>query len=139
MDKALEDLVWRRAGGACEYCLTPQAIEELSAEIDHVIAEMHGGKTISSNLALSCLWCNRHKGSNLSGIDPMTGRHAPLFHPRKHSWDYHFKWNGARILGRTPIGRTTVRVLQINAPLRVMLREELIVAGMLNLGGKPRR
>ncbi len=31
----------------------PQIYDELPFEIDHVIAEQHGGKTVASNLALS--------------------------------------------------------------------------------------
>jgi hypothetical protein len=130
MNRTLEELVWRRAGGCCEYCRTPQEFEDLPAEIDHVIAEVHGGRTAASNLALSCLHCNRHKGPNLSGIDPQTRLLSRLFHPRRHSWPYHFRWDGARLRGRTTIGRTTIRVLKINAPLRVVLREELMAAGL---------
>jgi hypothetical protein len=104
----------------------------LKTEIDHIIAEVHGGRTSASNLALSCLYCNRHKGPNLSGIDPQTRLHSRLFHPRRHSWAYHFRWDGARLRGRTAIGRTTIRVLRINAPLRVGLREELMAAGLFN-------
>jgi hypothetical protein len=133
MDRKLEQMVWRRASRSCEYCRMPQDFEELPAEIDHVIAQVHGGRTVASNLALSCLWCNRHKGPNLSGIDPQTGRHTKLFHPRRHVWSYHFRWEGAKLRGRTAIGRTTIRVLQINARLRVLLREELITAGLIIL------
>ena len=105
--------------GCCEYCRTPQDVEDLPAEIDHIIAEVHGGRTAASNLALSCLHCSRHKGPNLSGIDPRTGLLSRLFHPHRHSWSYHFRWDGAS--GRTAIGRTTIRVLRINVPLRVVL------------------
>src|SRR5207248_11129674 len=106
------------------------------SEIDHIIAEVHGGRTAASNLALSCLHCNRHKGPNLSGIDPQTRLLTRLFHPRRHSWSYHFRWDGARLRGRTAIGRTTIRVLRIDAPLRVMLREELIAAGLFSRPGR---
>lgn len=53
MDKQLEKQVISRARNCCEYCLTPQQYEDLPAEIDHIIAEVHGGPTIASNLALS--------------------------------------------------------------------------------------
>jgi len=131
MERALEELVWRRASDCCEYCLTPQQYEEAPAEIDHIIAAVHGGRTLVSNLAISCLWCNRHKGTNLAGIDPKTRLLTRLFHPRRHSWPHHFRWEGAYLRGRTAIGRTTIRVLNMNALLRVMLREELIAAGLL--------
>jgi 5-methylcytosine-specific restriction endonuclease McrA len=61
MDRLLEELIWRRAGGCCEYCRTPQEVEDLPAEIDHILAEVHGGRLTASNLALFCLHCNRHK------------------------------------------------------------------------------
>jgi hypothetical protein len=131
MEHALEELVWRRAGDCCEYCLIPQQCEESAAEIDHIIAAVHGGRTLASNLALSCLWCNRHKGTNLAGIDPKTRLLTRLFHPRRHSWPHHFRREGAYLRGRTGIGRTTIRVLNMNALLRVMFREELIAAGLL--------
>jgi hypothetical protein len=62
MDPDLEELVWSRAGSVCEYCRMPQALDELPFEVDHLIARVHGGKTIASNLALSCFPCNRFKG-----------------------------------------------------------------------------
>jgi hypothetical protein len=132
MDALLAELVRQRAHGRCEYCRTPLEFEEFTPEIDHVIAEVHGGRTVVSNLAVSCLSCNRHKGTNLSGIDPLTRRHARLFHPRRHTWSYHFRWDGAALRGRTAIGRTTVRVLKINDRLRVMLREELMADGLFD-------
>lgn len=70
--------------------------------------------------------CNRFKGPNLSGIDPKTGHLTKPFHLRRHRWSYHFRGEGALLRGRTAIGRTTVRVLKINSPLRVTLREELM-------------
>ena len=50
MDRDLQDLIWSRAGAACEYCRMPQPFDELPFEIDHVVASTHGGKTISGNL-----------------------------------------------------------------------------------------
>jgi hypothetical protein len=32
-----------------------------------------------------------------------------LYHPRRHKWDYHFCFDGARLIGRTAIGRTTLK------------------------------
>jgi hypothetical protein len=55
-------------------------------EIDHLIARKHGGKTIAGNLAVSCIYCNAHKGPNISGIDPKTGKLTRLYHPRRHKW-----------------------------------------------------
>lgn len=129
MERSLERLVWQRAHNACEYCRIAQRDDDLTFEIDHIIASTHGGRTVASNLALSCFWCNRYKGTNLAGIDPLTGRHTKLFHPRRHSWSRHFEWDGPRLIGRTAIGRATIRVLSSNHPLRVRLRSELIHEG----------
>ena len=54
MDLDLEELVWSRAGAVCEYCRMPQRFDDLPFEIDHVVANSHGGKTAAGNLALSC-------------------------------------------------------------------------------------
>jgi hypothetical protein len=54
----------------------------------------------------------------------------PLFNPRRHKWNRHFRWKGPLLLGRTPIGRVTIQVLAINEALRVALREELIAEGL---------
>jgi hypothetical protein len=129
MDRALEQRVWQRAGRLCEYCRMPQRYDEAPFEVEHVIAKQHGGKTVDSNLALACFSCNRHKGPNIAGIDATTRKLTPLFHPRRHKWERHFRWQGPILVGRTAIGRTTVAVLAINAPLRVRLREELIDEG----------
>lgn len=130
MQRRLIQLVRRRAGFCCEYCRTPQRFDELPFEIDHIIASQHGGPTVESNLALSCFVCNRNKGPNLAGIDPQSGRISRLFHPRRHQWNRHFVWEGARLRGRTPIGRATIVVLRINEHLRVWLREELMREGV---------
>ena len=71
MDRNLERLVWSRAGACCEYCRIPQQHDVPTFEIDHIIPRKHLGATVASNLALSCFHCNRYKGSNLSGRDPV--------------------------------------------------------------------
>ena len=47
-----------------------------------------------------------------------------LFHPRTDQWEDHFRRVGDQILGLTDIGRTTVFLLQMNAPHRAELRME---------------
>ncbi len=132
MDESLIEAVLRRAGYACEYCLLPQSLHPGSYEVEHVIPKQHGGRTVLSNLACSCLHYNRHKGPNLSGIDRVTSRTklVRLFNPRRHKWARHFLWDGPLLVGRTPIGRVTVQVLAMNDPLRVALRQELIEEGL---------
>jgi hypothetical protein len=130
MDAALRRLVWRRADGRCEYCQIPQAADDATFEIDHIVAEKHHGPTAARNLCLSCFYCNSFKGSDLTGLDPKTRRITPLFHPRRHKWSKHFRWQGAYLIGRTAIGRTTVNLLHINDEYRVELRALLIAEGI---------
>ena len=42
MNNSLAEFVWERAHHCCEYCRMPQRYDELSFEIDHVVAEQHG-------------------------------------------------------------------------------------------------
>jgi hypothetical protein len=129
MDGALQALVRQRSGGRCEYCGLPEQFSSTPFEIDHVIAEQHGGKTTPGNLAQACFACNHHKGPNLAGIDPKTRRKVWLFHPRRHKWTKHFRWDGPTLLGRTAIGRATIAVLAINLAYRVAQRAALIDEG----------
>jgi hypothetical protein len=128
--------VRERAGHACEYCRLPAQdhpgeffVEAVAFEIEHIIPRQHRGRTTLRNLAYSCLRCNKSKGPNLAGLDPHSGKLTPLFHPRRHKWTYHFRLEGPYIVGRTPIGRVTVYVLNMNHPLRVELRHQLIEEG----------
>lgn len=130
MDRALEELVWQRAEGRCEYCQVSQEQDELTFEIDHVIARKHRGPTRAGNLCLACFACNNHKGSNISGYDIVTRMVIPLFNPRRHKWRRHFRWDGPVLVGLTPIGRVTVTVLEINLDYRVDLRRGLIEEGV---------
>lgn len=129
MERSLQRLVWKRAKGRCEYCRVPQASDLLPFEIDHIIAETHGGETSPGNLCLCCFACNRHKGPNIAGIDPGTQRISPLFNPRRHRWSRHFRWDGPVLVGLTPAGRATVQVLKLNLDYRVGFRAELIAEG----------
>jgi hypothetical protein len=129
MERSLEQLVWQRARSACEYCRMPHGLTVLPFQIDHVIAEQHGGQTVAENLALSCLVCNAHKGPNIASIDPVTGDLVPLFHPRRDHWSEHFRWEGPRLRGLTPVGRVTVAVLAINLQARIVLRASFLTEG----------
>lgn len=50
---SLRRQIIERAGTRCEYCLLPAEVCFFPHEIDHVIAEKHGGKTESDNLAFA--------------------------------------------------------------------------------------
>ena len=122
-------LAFERARGRCEYCLLHQDIAAAAHQVDHITAEKHGGETELDNLALSCVVCNRRKGSDLSSIDPRDGAAVRLFHPREDVWEEHFRVEESRIEGLTPAGRATAELLRLNAFERVLERSELIRAG----------
>jgi hypothetical protein len=123
MDAATRNLVRSRAGDCCEYCGLPQQQSPLARlHVEHILPRKHGGSDHLDNLALACIDCNLHKGSNIAGYDPVTGALTELFHPRRHTWGEHFRWDGAMIVGKTAIGRTTVGVLALNSEERIELR-----------------
>jgi HNH endonuclease len=128
MDAVLRQLVWQRAAQRCEYCQVPADVALLPFQIDHIIAEKHGGLTVADNLALSCERCNSHKGPNIAGY--FEGRLVPLFNPRQDRWVHHFAWEGAVLVGKTPVGKVTIDVLAINLPYRIALRSALIEEGI---------
>jgi len=115
--------VRRRAGNRCEYCHLHQDDSPLATlHIEHIIPKIHGGDDELDNLALACIDCNLHKGTNLTGIDPQTGVITELFHPRRQNWQEHFEWIGIYVQGKTAEGRTTVRVLDMNSEDQLALR-----------------
>ncbi len=122
---ALRRLVEERAAGRCEYCLLPGAVAFFPHEVDHVVAEKHGGATVAENLALTCWRCNRHKGSDLGSFDPKSAAFAFLFNPRTQRWEAHFALEAGVLLGLSPEGRTTANLLQCNTPERVAERQRL--------------
>jgi HNH endonuclease len=123
--------VVRRAGNRCEYCLIHQDDAASRHQIDHVIAEKHGGQTTLDNLALSCLPCNRRKASDIGAIDPESGQFIRLFNPRTQAWLDHFTIESGRIIGLTAEGRATVEFMQLNSPERLQERAEMIRLGRL--------
>jgi len=122
---ALRRLVEERAEHQCEYCLLPAKVAFFAHEIDHIIAEKHGGKTNADNLALTCWRCNRYKGSDLGSFDPETGNFSFLFNPRNQEWKSHFMFSEVLLVGLTPEGRTTVKLLQMNNEDRLTERKKL--------------
>jgi hypothetical protein len=129
MDKATERMVRLRAGEYCEYCRLPELCSKLKFTIDHIRAKQHGGSDEAENLALSCGYCNRHKGPNIAGIDPASGQMTRLFNPRSDSWTEHFTWDGPRINRVTAMGRTTVVVLALNSREQLSIRQALLDEG----------
>ena len=123
MDAKTRARVWERAGRRCEYCQLHQDDSPLALlHVEHILPKFHGGSDDLDNLALACIDCNLHKGTNLTGLDPETNQITELFHPRRHRWDEHFAWHGLHLHGTTAIGRTTIRVLHINSEDQLALR-----------------
>ena len=126
----LRQRVLTRAENCCEYCLVDQAHAPDKLEVDHLISRKHGGQSVTENLALACLRCNRSKGSDLTAIDPKTQQVVPLFNPRVQLWPDHFGLAGAVIVGLTPTGRATAALLKFNLVARVDSRRLLMQAGL---------
>jgi hypothetical protein len=121
IDAALRRLVRDRAANRCEYCRCHQdELPFVTFHVEHVIARQHGGSDHEMNLCLAYHWCNFHKGTNIA--TQVDGHLIPLFNPRIHDWDEHFVVQGDSIEGLTPIGRGTVRLLDMNDPDRRELR-----------------
>jgi hypothetical protein len=125
----LRRFVVERANNRCEYCLYPQEASLLAFEIEHIVAEKHGGSTTVDNLAFACPYCNRFKGSDLGSLDVETRKLTPFFDPRTQQWTDHFRLDGAAITPLTPEGRVTVHILQLNHPDRIAERRRLIRVG----------
>ena len=126
MDSATRQLVRRRAGDRCEYCLLVQEHSIVPHQIEHIVARQHGGSDDPNNHALACSRCNAFKGPNLAGFDTDSGNIIAIFHPRRDVWETHLKFDGPRIIGLTPAGRVTVSLLAMNEPRRLQLRIEFL-------------
>ena len=127
---SLRRLIIERASNQCEYCHISGEAVFAPHQVDHIIAQKHGVQTADHNLALSCTLCNKHKGSDLTSIDPQTGKVVLLFNPRQDEWSDHFSLIGGRIIGLTMTGRATAPLLQFNRPDRMDERNILPASGL---------
>ena len=119
-----------RAGNACEYCQLPQSAQPFASfHVDHVIATQHRPDDGLNNLCLSCQSCNLHKGTNLTTIDRKSNELVRIFDPRNQRWDEHFEIVDFVIVGKPAIGRATARLLAMNTPSRIELRQLLSIGG----------
>jgi len=112
-----------RAGGRCEYCRMHQALQGATFHLEHIVPSSHSGPTELNNLAWACPGCNLHKSNRTQATDPETGAVVLLFNPRSESWSAHFEFQGYRLVGRTPVGRATERLLDLNHPRRLLIRQ----------------
>jgi hypothetical protein len=124
----------QRAGQRCEYCLIHQDDAAFPHQVDHIVSRKHGGSSTRDNLAYACIICNRYKGSDVASIEPQSGDIVRLFDPRRDRWADHFRLDGARIEPVKKVGATTVRLLRMNVPERILERDLL-----QSLGRYPRR
>jgi hypothetical protein len=66
--------------------------------------------------------------------DPETGDRVDLYNPRQDSWERHFTIDvSGHIIGLTPTGRATVRLLDMNGIPQLDLRQTLIAGGEFDL------
>ena len=115
-------LVRERAQDRCEYCRMVQVIQGATFHIEHIIPRSKGGRTILENLALACPSCNFHKADHTQSQDPETEQVVSLFHPQQDNWPEHFRFEGSKIVGITPMGRATVALLDFNSERRLLIR-----------------
>jgi hypothetical protein len=124
------EAVRQRANDRCEYCRLPERASLHSHHVDHIISQKHDGSDELDNLAWACLQCNVNKSSDVAAYDRETGELTPLFNPRTQEWSKHFEMDDrdGEIVGKTPVGRVTIRLLQINHPDQIIARRLLIEA-----------
>lgn len=128
---AVRQFVRERVHKQCEYCHRPDVYSVVSFHVDHIIpTKQHEGSSEEENLAWLCVHCNISKSVNIAGYDPVTQQLTPLFNPRTQQWDEHFQMNTATIEGKTPVGRVTVKILDMNAQEMVQARQSLIDKGL---------
>lgn len=122
--KSIRSEVKDKAHGCCEYCWSQVAFSPDPFAIEHIEPLVHGGSNELENLAYACHGCNGKKYDRVSGYDAVTGRDVLLYHPRRDKWDDHFVWqdNYTQIIGITPTGRATVKLLDLNREGVVNLR-----------------
>lgn len=114
--------VTERAHNRCEYCGLSALGQAATFHLDHILPQAAGGLTALENLALVCIHCSLRKGARKTAPDPRSGEVVPLFHPRQDAWEKCFRWNGAKLIGRTAGGRATVAALDLNSPEHLIIR-----------------
>lgn len=109
-------IVRERAQLRCEYCHADERWQFIRFTIDHIRPQSAGGSDEVDNLALACRNCNERRGNRSEGRDTETGLVVPIFNPRQEVWADHFVWDAIRIriVGRTPTGRVTIDLLDLN-------------------------
>jgi hypothetical protein len=123
-------VVETRAGSRCEYCRMHQSLQGATFHVEHIVPKSHGGASDPSNYAWCCPSCNLHKSDRTQVTDPADGKTVPLFNPRQDTWSDHFRCEGYRIIGLTPVGRAMEAALVLNHPRRLKVREAESLFGL---------
>lgn len=131
VSELVRNQVKERATGRCEYCRLPEEVARLSHQVDHIVPPRHSGSNEPDNLAWACFRCNNNKGTDISTIDVETNQLVRLYNPRTQQWDEHFVIEDTgHIVGKTPQGRATARLLDMNNDNEVEVRGLLVRTGL---------
>ncbi|MEO8611153.1 MAG: HNH endonuclease signature motif containing protein [Chloroflexota bacterium] len=131
VSQKIRQQIRERAGGRCEYCYLPELYGITRFHADHIIpVRRHLGSKSIENLAWACVSCNTNKSSDIASYDTDTRQLTPLYNPRSQLWDDHFEITDGFIIGKTPSGRVTARLLEMNILGQVEMRRYLIKAGL---------
>lgn len=100
-----------------------QSLQGATFHIEHVIPRVRGGTDQLDNLALACPSCNLHKSDRVSfTLDPDSAAVA-LFNPRKDAWSDHFEWDDYHLVGKSDVGKLTIRLFALNHERRIKIRQ----------------
>ncbi len=131
ISSAKKRAIAERARFLCEYCFSQHRYSPDPFSVEHIRPKSKSGSDEPENLALACLGCNGFKSSKISATDPITGRKTSIYSPRRDIWKKHFVWSEdfSEIIGLTPKGRATVKLLKLNREEVVNLRKLLHLFG----------
>ena len=125
---AIRKKVKERANLCREYCLIHQDDFFFPFKMDHIISLRHEGKSVLNNLALSCGTCNRMKAADIGTYLNENLEFIRLFNSRIDTWSQHFEINLGEIFPITSIGQAMVKLLNLNNPDCIILRQLLITS-----------
>ncbi len=125
----IRHLVAQRADFRCEYCRVQEADMFYTFQIEHIVAIKHGGGSELENLAYACPHCNQHKGSDLVTFLIDYDDLVPIYNPRKMEWTSHFEINFGSIQPKTRTGEASIKLLHLNDPDLIILRQLLAEIG----------
>jgi hypothetical protein len=100
-----------------------QSLQGATFHLEHIVPRSRSGQTELDNLALACPSCNLKKSDRSDLTDPVTSDAVPIYNPRVHRWDEHFRWVGLRIVGVSAVGRALIEAFDLNHARRLRIRE----------------